>query len=75
MIAAPTPTVILDVADADELVELMQLIDDSLRVDYHRHRASLDDLIGHDLDALRDNLPRFRFLLAGDDDLIHGAQR
>lgn len=72
---APAPTVTFDAADAYELVELLQLINDWLRVDYHRHRASLEDLIGYDLDALCDDLARFSFLLGGDDDLTEGARR
>ena len=63
------PTVAVDAADAYELVELLQLINDWLRVDYHRHRASLADLVGYDLDALRDDLARFSFLFGGDVDL------
>ena len=66
---AQVPTVTLDAADAYELVELLALINDWLRVDYHRHRASLADLVGYDLDALRDDLARFSFLLGGDLDL------
>ena len=49
---ARVPTVAIDAADAYELVELLQLINDWLRADYHRHRASLNDLVGYDLDAL-----------------------
>lgn len=66
---ASAPTVAVDAADAYELVELLALINDWLRLDYHRHRASLDDLIGYDLDALRDDLARFSCLLGGDLDL------
>jgi hypothetical protein len=72
---APVPTVALDAADAYELVELLQLINDWLRVDHHRHRASLDELIGYDLDALSDDLARFSFLLGGDHDLLNGDRR
>lgn len=72
---APLPTVTLDAADAYELVELLQLINDWLRIDYYRHRASLDDIIGYNLDALRNDLARFSFLLGGDHDLIDGARR
>lgn len=72
---ARVPTVALDAADAWELVELLQLINDWLRIDYHRHRASLADLIGYDLDDLCDDLARFSFLLHGDHDLLVGDQR
>jgi hypothetical protein len=71
---APTPTVTIDIADAVELIELLQLINDWLRVDYHRHRASLDDIIGYSLDALRNDLAKFTFLLGGDDDLVEGLR-
>jgi hypothetical protein len=68
-------TVTLDASDAYELIELLQLINDWLRIDYHRHRASLDDNIGYDLDNLRDDLARFTFLLGGDHDLLDGDRR
>jgi hypothetical protein len=68
-------TVTLDAADAYELVELLQLINDWLRVDDHRHRASLDDVIGYDLDDLCHDLARFSFLLGGDHDLLEGDRR
>jgi hypothetical protein len=72
---APASTVTLDAADAYELIELLQLINDWLRIDYHRHRASLDDIIGYNLDNLRDDLARFSFLLGGDHDLLDGDRR
>jgi hypothetical protein len=72
---APNATVTVDAADAYELVELLQLINDWLRVDHHRHRASLEDLIGYDLDTLHNDLARFSFLLGGDHDLLDGARR
>jgi hypothetical protein len=63
--SAKVPTITIDAADGYELVELLQLINDWLRIDHRRARTSLDDLVGYDLAALRDDLSRFSFLLGG----------
>jgi hypothetical protein len=60
------PDISLDTADAVELAELLQFIDDWLRSDRGNLTASLARFVGspaYSLDTLRDDFARFRFLL------------
>jgi hypothetical protein len=64
------PAISLDVADAIELAETLQLIARWLTADRERLTASLLAYIGHPAygpDALRADLDRFAFLLGGND--------
>ncbi len=64
------PDVRLDLADAAELAELLQLLSQWLTRDPARLGASLEQFVGHPAYGtvqLRQDLDRFVFLLGGDD--------
>jgi hypothetical protein len=60
----------LDLADTNELAELLQFIRDWLTTDYNNLDTSLTAFVGnpcYDLRQLRADLDRFTFLLAAND--------
>jgi hypothetical protein len=64
------PEVKLDAADAAELAEMLQFLNQWLARDPARLAASLAEFVGHPaygLTQLRDDLERFVFLLGGSD--------
>ncbi|MER6948180.1 hypothetical protein ABT294_29535 [Nonomuraea sp. NPDC000554] len=64
------PAISLDTTDAIELAELLRFIASWLAADPARLSPSLLAYVGHPaygLDALRDDLERFTFLLGGSD--------
>jgi hypothetical protein len=64
------PDVKLDAADAAELAEMLQFLDDWLARDPARLAASLEEFVGnpaYGLPQLRGDLERFVFLLGGSD--------
>ena len=64
------PSTSLDTADAVELAELLQFLDDWLATDHEQLRTSLARFIGIDgygVGTLRDDLVRFMFLLGETD--------
>lgn len=64
------PQIRLDIADAVELTELLQFVNDWLASDIERLDASLTHYVGHracTADELRADRNRFIFLLGGND--------
>jgi hypothetical protein len=64
------PSTSLDTADAVELAELLQFLDDWLATDHDQLSASLARFVGsqaYGVETLRDDLARFTFLLGGND--------
>jgi len=64
------PEVKLDVTDAAELAEMLQILTGWLARDPARLGASLEQFVGHPADGLpqlREDLERFVFLLGGSD--------
>jgi hypothetical protein len=64
------PEVRLDVTDAAELAEMLQLLSQWLARDPARLGASMEDFVGHPvygITQLRQDLDRFVFLLGGSD--------
>ena len=64
------PQIRLDIADAVELTELLQFVNDWLASDTERLDAALTHYVGHPActaDELRADLDRFIFLLGGND--------
>jgi len=64
------PSTSLDTADAVELAELLQFLDDWLATDHDQLSASLAHFVGsqaYGVETLRDDLARFPFLLGGND--------
>ena len=64
------PGTSLDTADAVELAELLQFLDDWLATDHDQLSASLARVVGsqaYDVETLRVDLVRFTFLLGGND--------
>jgi hypothetical protein len=62
------PSISLDTADAIELAELLQVLDDRLAAGHDQLGASLARFAGSEaygVDALRGDLARFTFLLGG----------
>jgi hypothetical protein len=62
------PSISLDTADAIELAELLQFLDDRLAAGHDQLGASLARSAGSEaygVDALRGDLARFTFLLGG----------
>ena len=68
---APKPVIQLTVADAVELTELLQFIDDWLASCHDQLREPLARFVGHpayDISQLRGDLQRLAFLLGADNE-------
>lgn len=68
---APQPVIQLPVADAAELTELLQFIDDWLAACHGQLREPLNRFVGHPaygISQLRGDLQRLAFLLGADNE-------